>query len=125
MSACKKPSIVVVYDSAALGSWGLYLNGSLTVIFDDSLSSYSDFLGFLDRMAISYEERDMPEDLKGEAFPALLENVKPKVSVHIEIDTRDEAEYLFIMTDDTNLGWVSKTDAIAIRDRLVEALGKC
>ena len=121
----KKTPIVLVYDNYCDGRFAVYHEGTLVIEVSDENAYYGDFLSFLDLMNISYEERDMPEDLKDEAFPTLLEDVKPKVFVHIEIDTKEVAGYLNIMTDDTNLGWVSKADAIAIRDRLVEALGKC
>jgi hypothetical protein len=121
----KKTPIVLVYDPTDEGRFAFYDEGTLAFEGSDENNHYFDFLAFCQKFNIPYEERDMSEGLGGEEFPRKLEDLKPKVSVHIEIDTCDEAEYLNIMTDDTDLGWVSKTDAIAIRDRLVEALGKC
>lgn len=121
----KKTPIVLVYDSYCDGRFAVYNEGTLVIEVSDENADYVDFLRFCQNLNIPYEERNMPNGMEGELFPELLEDLKPKVSVHIEIDTEDEAECLSIMTDDTDLGWVSKTDAIAIRDRLVEALGKC
>lgn len=121
----KKTPIVLVYDSYCDGRFAVYNEGTLVIKVSDKNADYGNFLYFCQKLNIPYEERHMPNGMKGECFPEILEALKPKVSVHIEIDTWDEAEYLNIMTDDTDLGWVSKADAIAIRDRLMEALGKC
>ena len=121
----KKTPIILVYDSTDDGRFAVYDNGSLVFEASNENANYGDFVLFCDKFNIPCEARDMPEGLGGEAFPLLVAALKDKASVSILIDTKDEAEYLSIETDDTDLGWVSKTDAIAIRDRLVEALGKC
>lgn len=122
----KKTPIVLVYDSTYDGRFAVYDDGALVFEASDENANYYDFCAFCKKFNIPLEERDMPEGLEGEEFPRLLEDLEPKATVVVEIDAFDPSAYVSITSADyDSTGWLTKADAIAIRDRLVEALGKC